>query len=484
MSKDKPKDPNQTTTTTTTTTTTSTTTKKDDKVKEEAPAAKKAKYLFLFIGDGMSHVQANTAQVYRGNQTDGEIDVKLLNFSKFPITGVATTHDSTSFAPDSASTGTSISGGVKTHSGVIGLDVNMANPITSIAELAQQEGKKVGIISSVTLNHATPAAFYANVENRGEYYEIGNQMAQSKFDYFAGGSLGHRTGKEKDQKDLYDVMKEAGYTVTEDKAGFEALKAGDMAYAVSPRLQDSGAMPYTIDQTEEDITLRDYVKKGIEVLGDDEDGFFMMCESGKIDWACHANDAATTVNEVIGFEEAIQEAVDFYNQHPDETLILVTGDHETGGLTIGHATMGYDTALDMMEKQTVSYVQFDEIFTEMKEKNPSLTFEDVKPTITESFGLVINEDIKEGDEITDPFMLSRFELDHLKAAFEESMKEEDARTKTQESYLLYGGYEPLSVTITHILNNKSGIGWTSYSHTGTPVAVYALGQSADSFGGY
>lgn len=445
--------------------------------------ARKPKYLFLFIGDGMAHVQVHAAQVYLGNNTYGEVEPKIIDFAKFPITGVMTTQDSTSFCPDSASTATSMAGGVKTHSGTIGLTVDKSQEVETVAEKAKKAGMKVGIISSVTLNHATPAAFYANVESRNSYYEIGNQMADSGFDYFAGGSLGQRFGKENDQKDLYEVLREKGYTVTETKADFQALKAGDKAYAVSERLQDSNAMPYTLDQTADDVTLADYVKKGIEVL-DNEKGFFMMCESGKIDWACHANDAAATIHEVIGFNDAIKEAIKFYQKHPDETLILVTGDHETGGLTIGHATTGYDTAFDMIEKQKMTYVDFDKKFDEMKKANFNLKLEDVLPEIEKQFGLKVDAKVNEGDKPEDPFVLSAYEYKLLQDAFAESMKEKADRTKTQETGLLYGGYNPISVTLTHILNNKAGIGWTSYSHTGVPIAVYAQGATSESYGGY
>lgn len=454
---------------------------KAEKVIEKG--VKKPKYVFLFIGDGMAHPQVQAAQVFNGNNTYGEVEASLVNFSKFPITGVATTHDSTSFAPDSASTATSISAGVKTHSGTIGLTADKQTAVETIAEKAKKEGMKVGVLSSVTLNHATPAAFYANVESRGSYYEIGLQMADSGFDYFAGGSLSKRKGKEDNQKDLYEVMKEKGYKITETKKDFEAIAPGEKVYAVAERLQDSGSMPYSIDQKEDDITLADFVSKGIEVLYNDK-GFFMMVESGKIDWACHANDAGATIHEVMGLEDAIEEAVEFQKKHPDETLILVTGDHETGGLTIGYSTTGYDTAYDMIKKQKMSYVDFDSKLEEMKEANPQLKLEDVLSEIEKQFGLKVNPDVKEGDETDDPFVLTAYEYNLLKDAFAQSMTKEDEVKKTQEYGVLYGGYNPLSVTLTHLLNNKAGIGWTSYSHTGVLVAVYAQGPTAELYGGY
>ncbi len=447
----------------------------------EAPAV--PKYVFLFVGDGMSHVQVNAAQVYEGNNEEGEVEIGSLNFTQFPVSGVVTTYDSTSFCPDSASTATALSCGVKTHSGVIGLAVDKTTKPESITEMLKADGKKIGIVSSVTINHATPAAFYAHIESRNDYYEIALQMAESGFDYFGGGSISKPTGNEEDKEDAYGILEKDGYTIADTKEEIMALNGeSGKVYALSPVLQDSGAMPYAMDTKEGDLALPDFVTKGIDVL-DNENGFFMMCESGKIDWACHANDALSTITDTIAFSNAIQVAIDFAAQHPDETLILVTGDHETGGMTIGYAATGYDTAFSILDKQKMSYVAFDEMIAGMKEANPELTLEDVMPVIKENFGLIAPDDADAAVEANAPYVLTEFEYEKLKAGFEESMKPEEEQFATDEAMLLYGGYDPLSVSLTHIINNKAGVGWTSYAHTGTPVPVYAYGVGAENFGG-
>ncbi|MEO3150379.1 alkaline phosphatase [Turicibacter sanguinis] len=288
------------------------------------------KYVFMFIGDGMSQVQVNAAQVYTGNDGEGEITTNNLNFTAFPTVGLVTTHNSTSFVPDSASTATALSSGVKTHSGVIGLEANKTKVTESITEKLKLAGKKIGIVTTVTINHATPAAYYAHVPSRGDYYEIATQLATSNFDYFGGGSIAQPTGKNEDERNVYEIIEENGYQVAKTKEDILALDSSSgKVYAQSPVLQDSGAMPYAIDAKEDDLMLADFVEKGIKVL-DNEQGFFMMVESGKVDWACHANDAMTAIAEVLAFEDVVQVAIDFANEHPEETLILVTGDHETG----------------------------------------------------------------------------------------------------------------------------------------------------------
>lgn len=251
------------------------------------------KYIFLFIGDGMSYPQVQTTNYYLNAIADDGDDVltseSKLNMMKFPVAGSAQTYDSTSFCPDSASTATSISTGHKTYSGTINMDEKMETSYETIAEkLKKQLGYKVGILSSVNLNHATPAAFYAHQPSRNNYYEIGQEMIASEFDYFAGGGLKKTTGSDNDKTDLYQLAEEAGYKVIKTQAEAEALTAEDgKAIVIDETLADSDAMSYDMDLEEGEWGLSDYVEKGIEVL-DNDTGFFMMVEGGKIDWACSA----------------------------------------------------------------------------------------------------------------------------------------------------------------------------------------------------
>lgn len=429
------------------------------------------KYVFMFIGDGMSSPQTNAAQVYNGNNVSGAIELEKLTFTQFPVVGLQYTQDSTSFCPDSASTATSLSSGFKTHSGVIGMGVDKVTAGETIAEKAKQQlGWKVGIISSVTLNHATPAAYYAHIASRNDYYEIGEQMAASGFDYFAGGSL-----LENDGDALYEVLEDAGYTVTSDRDTILSLNADSgKVYAVSPELQDDGAMKYALDMDDDDITLAEFVRKGIDVLYN-EKGFFLMCEGGKIDWAGHANDAVANISDTIALDEAVEVALEFAFQHPDETLIIVTGDHETGGMTIGYAATGYDTAFDIMKNQEMSFVAFDEYVAKEKAAG-TFDFDRLMEMVEDEFGLTAPGT----DNDVPALVMNEYEYARLQKAYED---DRTGNTDGYEESLLYGGYNPISITLTHIINNKAGIGWTSYAHTGLPVPVYAFGEGAEAFGG-
>ena len=471
------------------------------------------KYIFLFIGDGMSYPQIQLTNYFlsanenkESAQTvsvEGEEKTVLssgnnLTMMNFPVAGSAQTYDSTSFAPDSASTATSIATGNKTWSGSINVSTDFTQEYETIAEkLKAQKDYKIGIVSSVNINHATPAAFYAHQASRNNYYDIGLELIDSGFDYFAGGGLLAPTGKEEDQKDLYELAEEGGYKVVKTQAEAEALTAEDgKALVIDEHLADSNAMAYSMDLQEGEWTLADYVDKGIEVL-DNENGFFMMVEGGKIDWACHANDAAATITDTLALDQAVKEAVEFYQEHPDETLILVTGDHETGGLTIGFAGTNYDTFLTNFNNQKISYAKFDSDYVS-KYKEEKTDFDTIMKDVTELFGL--QAPTEEGTESTEKkdsadkhpeseddgaLVMTQYEYDTLKEAYETTMSRTGEEEEfAQDEYVKYGSYEPLTVTITHILNNKSGINFGSYAHTGLPVEVFAQGAGQENFAGY
>ena len=484
----------------------------DEEDSEAVVEASAPKYVFLFIGDGMSYPQIQLTNYFlsasegqnSGSAIVNEEEKTILNSKNnltmmdFPVAGSAQTYDSTSFAPDSASTATSIATGFKTWSGSINVNEDFSQEYETIAEkLKVQKDYKIGVISTVNLNHATPAAFYAHQASRNSYYEIGVEMIESGFDYFAGGGLKQTTGEEKDQTDLYTLAEEAGYNVvmTQDEAEGLTSEAGKVII-IDEHLADDDAMAYELDRQADEWALADYVEKGIELL-DNETGFFMMVEGGKIDWACHANDAASTIVDTIALDNAVEVAVEFYNQHPDETLIIVTGDHETGGLTIGFAGTDYDTFLTNFENQKISYAKYDSDYvTAYKENNTD--FETVMADVTELFGLTApsadtDEALQQKDsadfhpesEDTGVLEMTEYEYTLLKEAYEATMSRTGTESEFgQEEYVLYGSYEPLTVTITHILNNKSGINFGSYAHTGLPVEVLVQGVGAENFEGY
>ena len=447
--------------------------------------ARTPKYVFFFLGDGMSNSQIQVTEAYLtqfngGNATVAEDLLKSenrLNMSKMQVTGMQTTYDSFALMTDSASSATAFACGIKTKSGTIGMDNTATTSYKSVAQLAHEKGMKVGVISSVSLNHATPAAYYASVQNRGDYVGIAEQMAATGYEFFGGGGI----NKINDLNDVKALFSD--YTVLNDRNAIIALKNSpqDRVLCINPWLQDSQAMPYAIDRPETNLSLREMTEVAISCLENSKLGFFLMVEGGKIDWACHANDAAATVYDVLDFDDAIGAAKKFYMEHPKETLIVVTGDHETGGMTVGHATTAYSAHYDRLLSQNCSFTYFGmNQFAEHKAAyadgydytNPANLAgnSEMLSLMEDAFGLIYSE-------------LNDFQKQKLEDAYDQSMCGTN-NNSSDENSVLYGYYEPIIVTITHILNENASIGWTSYSHTGVPVPVFAMGTEANLFGGF
>ncbi|AEJ61531.1 Alkaline phosphatase [Spirochaeta thermophila DSM 6578] len=434
------------------------------------PSQPKAKYIFFFIGDGMGLPQINAAEAYLMAREQKDAPLRL-SFTTFPATGMATTYSSDSYITDSAAAGTALAAGRKTANGVINMDPGKTRTFTTIAERLYERGLKVGIISTVSIDHATPASFYAHQPSRSNYYEIGLELAKSGFEFFGGGGFrdpeGKRSKREGGKPNVLEEARKAGYTILTTEEEILGLSPGSAqkVIAINPVLPSSAAMPYKIDRDEESLDLADFTRKAVEFLENPE-GFFIMVEGGKIDWACHANDAVAAIQDVLDFDEAVQVAVEFARRHPDETLIVVTGDHETGGLTIGFAGTRYENAFPVLLNQKVSFEGFNAVFESYKSKK-GLTLDDVMPLVREYFGIE---------------SLTPYEEEVLSRALRASL--EGVPEDDPQSYLLYGGYEPFTVTLTHVVNNRAGLGWTTWSHTGVPVPVYATGPGAHLFTGY
>lgn len=451
------------------------------------------KYIFLFIGDGMGFPQASAYGIYQGTKEhnftgtlaeptpDNIPQAENASFMQFPTVGAVTTYDASKFVTDSASAATAIASGVKTLDGSIGVDAK-GKEIPTIAELLkEQKDYKVGIITSVSLNHATPAGFYAHVKSRSDLVSIGEQLAESDFDFFGGGGI--NTKEDKEREAIMQKVEESGYTIVNKKNDILGLtnKSGKTV-AINEVLASDDDINYSVDQKDDDLKLSDFVRKGIEVI-DNEKGFFMMVEGGKIDWAAHYNDAYAAINEVKELEAAVDEAVKFYNEHPDETLILVTGDHETGGMALGQNTTFYDSYYASMDKQQLSYKKFTSEYLE-KYREEGTKFEDAMKDIKELFGLLMPGDPDAETDAT--LLMTDYDVEQLKKAYEVSMIPYDEREITKEYENMYSSYnyEPFQLMITRTVNSKVGIGWSSTAHSALPVAIYGLGNGREMFDGF
>jgi len=417
------------------------------------------KYIFLFIGDGMgpAQVKLSEAVLDSGN---------VLAMESFPVAGVTATHAENRYITDSGAAGTALATGFKTSVGTISMRSNHRDTLRTIAEMAKAKGLRVGIVSSVGIDNATPACFYAHNAGRGNYHDIAMQMAASGFDYFGGGytegDFAHNRRQDGAVKpDIPSVMKAAGYRITTDLDELLSVMPGTRCWAYT-RFDGKAALSYAMDGRKDDISLAEFTRQGIRLL-DNQDGFFMMVEGGRIDWACHANDAAAAAHDVAAFDRAIAEAVAFYRLHPDETLIVVTADHECGGLSLGNAMLGYESRLPLLRRQKVSRQRFSEMVGSWS-KNRNVSFAMALDSVKVYYGL--------GDAALDPA---------LAISVQERKILRDAYPATPEDAVPEA--ERFASAVTGMLNARAGIGWTSNVHTAVPVPVFATGAGAEAFGG-
>ena len=434
-----------------------------------APGAR-PRNVILFIGDGMSTPQRMTANEFSVKCGRGDLAMNSL-----PFQATTRTCSADSLVTDSAAAATAIACGEKTRNGSVGVDAKGAR-LESVAEVAHKAGKAVGVVTTVTINHATPAGFYGHRKGRGEGYALGLDLLASGFEYFAGGGLDCHDDKSASgwRGDVYSLAKDAGYVFAHgDRSAFDALKPGcGKAWYVACE----GPMPYSIDagSWKGVPTLAELTAKGLELLDGDPDGLFMMVEGGKIDWAGHANDAATNLRDVLALDDAVKVALEFQSRRPD-TLVIVTGDHETGGMTMGFAGTGYAFYMDRLAHQKRSA----ESIADYLAKEHPQDFAALKPFLAESFGF----DFSTRDASKSPMAMTAAEEDELAKAFAADL---ECARKGAKAGAAYDAHRVtrLPTAVKSVLSHKCGIGWTSGAHTALPVLTTAKGPGAERFGGF
>lgn len=421
----------------------------------------KAKYVFYFIGDGMGVNQVNAAETYLGS-LEGRIGIKELCFASFPNVGLVNTQSATNGVTDSAAGGTALSTGNKTKNGALGVLKDQTTPVTSIAEWAQEADAAVGITTSVSIDHATPASFYAHIGSRNESYKIGEQLTKTDVDFY-GASDFVSPNNPNGGADLYEQAKSNGFTIARGYKDYQKKsKKADKMILFQPEEAskvDRGSIPYALDRTKDDLSLQDITRAAINFLmkkQGDKDGFFLMVEGGKIDWACHANDPVF-VSEVIDLDNAVKVAYEFYQQHPDETLIVVTADHETGGLALGRGP--YELNLKTISHQRMSMVKLERELKAMKDaKGDKFTWEEAKKFLTENFGF----------------------WESVKVSNDQAARLERSWNEFNEGK---SGADRLCNTVKHIISECALIGWQSGGHSNGYVPAFAIGAGAEQFHG-
>ena len=427
-----------------------------------------AKYIFYFIGDGMGTNQVLSSEMYLA-ELEGRIGRKPLLMTQFPYSGQVATFSASNGITDSSAAGTCLATGTKTNNGTLGLSP-AKDTLRSVAEILQQQGYGIGIMTTVAIDHATPAAFYAKVPDRNMYYEIGTQLAYTDFDFFGGAGFHKPVNKHnKKTPNLYDLCEEQGYTFAHGYADAQTkMNAPKLILTQTTdgidRTKQAGSLPYAIDRQEDALTLRQIVSTAIPYLSQRHDRFFMMVEGGMIDYACHGQDGATAIGETLDMDAALEEAYNFYLAHPDETLIVVTADHETGGMAMGNG--GYVLNLQALQHQHCSsWILSDQLSSLFKDNTP--TWEMVKDLLTQQLGFYTSIELTADEDA------------RLHDLYNKAVAHKDGKVKT-----LYKTMNELGSTAIALLNKKAHLGWTSYDHTAHAVPVFAVGVGAERFTGW
>ena len=426
--------------------------------------AKPVKYVFLFVGDGMGTAQRQITEAY-SKATLG----RTLAMNDMPFSADTTTTLSNGKVTDSAAAATAIACGVKAKKASLGINEN-GESVSTCAEDAKKAGKKIGIISTSAINHATPAGFYAHSKSRGDVKLISQQALDSGFDFFAGASfIARKEYKVDGNKEVFVAAKDRGYTVVKDKKGdFDKITTNDKKVIASYHL------PRAITDKNYRPSLADFLTKAIEIL-DNPNGFFIMCEGSAIDWVCHANDIAGAIFETLALDDAVRVAVEFAKKHPNDTLIITTGDHETGGLDIVDISK-LDPAFINKQKNVSSYF-LGKIKHASKHKKDKFSFDYAMGKIEKYFNFNHSENTKlTEDEIE--YLRKPFYLQYSKN-FSAEIKM-SAKEKADNKYEAYKNFRyPFDNLVMKMYAKKVGLNWTTQSHTKRPLLTTAMGKNAE-----
>ncbi|MEO0122620.1 MAG: alkaline phosphatase [candidate division WOR-3 bacterium] len=295
------------------------------------PSELQVKNIIFFIGDGMGIAQIQAARI-KSKGALGRLNMELM-----PVTGLVNTCAIDKLITDSGAGGTALASGIKTKIGAIGVD-SAGNAYRTILEVCQKIGKSTGLVVTSSITHATPATFAAHVLSRGDESEIAEQLIYNKVNVLLGGGKAFflprkvKGSKRKDERDLIREAKRLDYFFVEDKR--QLLKA-DGSYILGL---------FQMEHMRNDLTeptLAEMTKKAIESLSKDPDGFFLMIEGSQIDWECHGNQIDRMIDQVLLFDEAVKVGLDFALKD-SHTIVIVTADHETGGLGIIGGTLRGD----------------------------------------------------------------------------------------------------------------------------------------------
>jgi len=418
------------------------------------------KYIFLFLADGAGVPHMEIARQYnRVVHNEGlTISDKIIKQGSL---GLMTTHAADSLSTDSAAAATALAGGCKANIGALGVCAD-GSPAVSAMEIARQKGMRLGLITNSTIYDASPAAFVCHVPSRRDYAAILNRYLDLEPHLLLGGGRDQfipksRGGRRGDEVDMIAEFTRKGYTHVSDKAGLEQAKRSKVLGLFS-----NGDMSFEIDRDpKKEPSVYDMTRAAIRLLHDDNpNGFFAFIESENTDTASHLTDIAAMVRDYREFDRAVGLAFEFYQKYPKETLIIVTSDHETGGLGL---TLGLKDLSSTRGSNQVAG-----------------TFDDLKKIASIPISLRRAAEIlgpKPTSEAIDQLMQYHFKGFVLAPDIKEALL---ARKPLSRTVFL----DPTTTALGMMVANNTQVYWQTTAHTNHPVFVAAIGPGSERFKGY
>ena len=426
---------------------------------------KQPKYIFYFIGDGLNFNHILGAEQFNAVK-EGKTEIERLNFSKFKTRNFVTNYSASHPVTDSAAAGTALATGCKTANSYIGVDVE-GNELRNLTDVASEQGYMVGLVTNVGINHATPSCFYGHTSDRFGFPGLVDDYIASPVAFIAGSTIMDMKSGPADAKympvstaELAERIRNAGITITScpEKAG--AMMGGRVALVANDK--ENKHVPYVIDRKGGELTLLDSSRAAINYLSNNaKNGFFLMIEGGKLDYAAHEQDAVTTFLEVNEFAECVDLALEFAKKYPRETLIVVTSDHETGGMSLGWDQ--YEVRMERFMEQKASAIEMTKIIQKMRAEGKR-DWNDYKQVLSEGFGLWSLVPVSKEDE-------AKLKHDFYNIFLKYGPMVDGLYNKSE--FLVYDAIR--------ILNLSASIDWTSMYHTGMYTPIFAIGTGEKLF---
>jgi alkaline phosphatase len=373
----------------------------------------KVKNVIFMVPDGYSAAYATNYRWFKGEESI--MDSMLV--------GMHRTYSSNSEITDSAAAGTAFATGVKTNNGMISTSPE-GKELKTILEAVEETGKASGLVATSTITHATPAVFASHVASRANEAEIAPQLIDNDVEVILGG------GKKYFPESLLNEAKKEGYEYITNRS--ELSKAKKSNKLIGLFAEDSMAPELDRDTTDEP-SLKEMTQTALDVLKKDKDGFFLMVEGSQIDWAGHDQDAAWAMKDTEAFEQAVEAVIEFA-QKDRNTLVVIAGDHDTGGMSVGGYGQG-DVKVEVLRHVSAT-----------------------------------------GD-----FMVSK--LDSTRSNVKEIVKQYTTLDLTEvEVEKIKSALKP-DIAINEVISKRASVGWTSTNHTGVDIPLYAFGPKSELFKG-